>query len=215
MWNHVFEGWIQYYQGALTGCGGRLWASYMQDSESDRLQDYIIDGEPVVEIDIHASGATIIAARENFPIPDVDDIYSSLKVHGLERDLAKAVINHSISVGSLNKKDFPSRIRKDPRLAPMARKVTWSNLRDQLKKQMPWLTRLDPKSNEDLYVQWKDSEIIIATMTKVFEAGVGCLSVHESLILPQSQLELGKAALIEAFEHNTGVVPKLNVRYPN
>ena len=124
MWNHVFEGWIQYYQGGLTGCGGRLWASYMQDSESDRLQDYIIDGEPVVEIDIHASGATIIAARENFPIPDVDDIYSSLKVHGLERDLAKAVINHSISVGSLNKKDFPSRIRKDPRLAPMARKVT-------------------------------------------------------------------------------------------
>ena len=142
MWNHVFEGWIQYYQGGLTGCGGRLWASYMQDSESDRLQDYIIDGEPVVEIDVHASGATIIAARENFPIPDVDDIYSSLKVHGLERDLAKAVINHSISVGGLNKKDFPNRIRKDPRLGPMARKVTWSSLRDQLKKQMPWLTRL-------------------------------------------------------------------------
>ena len=87
----------------------------------------------------------------------------------------------------------------------MARKVTWSNLRDQLKKQMPWLTRLDPKSNEALYVQWKYSEIIIATMTKVFEAGVGCLSVHESLILPQSQLELGKAALIKAFENHTGV----------
>ncbi len=78
----------------------------------------------------------LIAARENFPIPDVDDIYSSLKVHGLERDLAKAVINHSISVGSLNKKDFPSRIRKDPRLGPMARKVTWSSLRDQLKKEI-------------------------------------------------------------------------------
>jgi len=215
MWNHGFEGWVQYYQGGLTGCGGRLWANYMLDSEADRLQDYKIDGEPVVEIDIHASGATIIAARENLPIPDVDDIYSSLKVHGLERDLAKAVINHSISVGGLNKKDFPNRIRKDPRLGPMARKVTWSSLRDQLKEEMPWLTRLDPKSNEALYVQWKDSEIIIATMTKVFEAGVGCLSVHESLIVPQSQLELGKAALIEAFEKHTGVVPKLNIRYPS
>jgi hypothetical protein len=52
-------------------------------------------------------------------------------------------------------------------------------------------------------------------MTKVFEAGVGCLSAHESLIVPQSQLELGKAALIEAFERNTGVVPKLNIRYPS
>ena len=41
------------------------------------------------------------------------------------------------------------------------------------------------------------------------------ISVHESLILPQSQLELVKAALIEAFEQNTGVVPKLNIRYPS
>jgi hypothetical protein len=86
----------------------------MLDSEADRLQEYMIDDEPVVEIDIHASGATIIAARENFPIPDVDDIYSNLKVHELERDLAKAVINHSISVGAAVLQQQINQIHRQP-----------------------------------------------------------------------------------------------------
>jgi len=49
-------------------------------------------------------------------------------------------------------------------------------------------------------------------MFTVLEAGHGCLSVHESLIVPKEAEAIAMAAMTKAFEEVAGVTPRLKVK---
>jgi hypothetical protein len=76
-----------------------------------------------------------------------------------------------------------------------------------------WFDEFDRDTNYALQVQWLESQAIIQAMMTVLDHGAGCLSVHESLIVPVAARELAKSAMITAFEDAAGITPVLAEKY--
>ena len=77
----------------------------------------------------------------------------------------------------------------------------------------PWLEMFLIKTkNLSLKTQWLELEAVIKSMFTVLSSGYGCLSVHESLIVPKQAESIAQVAMVDAFEEVAGVTPKLKVK---
>jgi hypothetical protein len=61
--------------------------------------------------------------------------------------------------------------------------IPWSSYRDALAHSNPALTKLPDDFGMRLFRV--ESDIIVQAMLQLLEVGIGCLSVHDCLVVPQ------------------------------
>jgi hypothetical protein len=59
-----------------------------------------------------------------------------------------------------------------------------------------------------------ESEVMLGAMLKLMEDGIASLSVHDSLIVPISQLHLAEEVLSGHYHQQIGIRPVLKMNYP-
>ena len=92
---------------------------------------------------------------------------------------------------------------------------SWSDVASVLLEHMPFLDLLQPVKEDTFTLQNTESNILHHTMYGLYKhKGVAVLPVHNSLVVPQSKVEVTKKALENAFWFKTGVVPMLRTTFP-
>ena len=202
------------FVGGLEYRGGRLQASYQLLPEEERLS-ILIDNKPVSEVDVVSCGMVLLHSLAKQPVPDVDDLYSLVE-SSLTRKELKLLITAICNKGKLNKHRWPSNWKdhsKHPKLGPIVAKTNYRQFCQSLLSAYPWLKKFLLETKDvALKVQWLESEAVIKSMFTVLEAGHGCLSVHESLIIPKEAEAIAMAAMTDAFQEVAGVTPKLKIK---
>ena len=202
------------FVGGLEYRGGRLQASYQLLPEEERL-GILIDNKPVSEVDVVSCGMMLLHSLAGQPVPDVDDLYGLVE-SPLSRKELKLLITAICNKGKLNKHRWPSNWKdhsKHPKLGPIVAKTNYRQFCQSLLSAYPWLKKFLLETKDvALKVQWLESEAVIKSMFTVLEAGHGCLSVHESLIIPKEAEAIAMAAMTDAFQEVAGVTPKLKIK---
>ncbi len=193
--------------------GGRLYAvggGHQTIKKAERLK-LTIDGEAVAEIDVKASFISILSAKRGMPLDPYDDPY---EIEGLPRSLAKAVVTMTLGHDRFHAR-WPSKVKLnlEEKLGVDLGKAY------PLKKVLPLITSKLPAmadwGNVDFScfdLQFIESEAMLLAVERLaYDHHVASLPVHDSLIVPVSQLELAKGVLGEAYEEVTGHKPQLTV----
>ena len=91
----------------------------------------------------------------------------------------------------------------------------WSDIVGVLLEYMPFLDLLQPVKEDTFTLQNTEASILHDAMYGLYKhKGVAVLPVHDSLVVPQSKVEVTKKALENAFWFKTGVIPMLKITYP-
>lgn len=195
--------------------GGRLFSvkasdGYQNAKSTDR-KNMLINGEPVVELDIRASHLTILHALRGVEFDaSLRDPYV---IEGLSsRSIAKKWVTMT-----LGHERFHTRWPTD------TKEALDKELGDGWNKNLP-ASAVQAKVLERLPIlaDWPESDIrwgklqylescaIIETVeTLAFEHDVPCYPVHDSIIVPASQEGLARDVLSKAFKDVVGVSPHL------
>ena len=198
------------FVGGLENCGGRLQAKYQSLSAEKRLSDIQIDGQTVCEIDVVSCGLVLLHSLANQPIPNVEDLYSLVDTSLNRKEVKHLVTSLCNSKNHVISKNWSRKFKEDKKLGPIVAKTNYSQFTKSLLKAFPWLESFLTETKDlALKVQWLESEAIIKAMFTVLEAGHGCLSVHESLIVPKEAEAIARRAMIEAFQETANITPRL------
>jgi hypothetical protein len=193
--------------------GGRLYSlgedSYQRLKKDKRLQ-MRINGEPVGEIDVRASFLTILYALNGERLDPTWDPYD---VEGLPRDVVKAWITVTLGHDKFPVR-WPSETIKNFRKVGLeiggeypVRKVRVAVLNAH-----PAFASWPTQSVTCLDLMFLESQGIVGTMVRLMrEHEVVSLSVHDSLIVPKSQLDLASETLRREYKQAVGVFPNLRI----
>ena len=209
----VFTQWVRKYRGGLDSSGGRLYAEYQQADKDQVRLHWRINGEGVAEVDITACGPTILACLENkHDLVRGVDPYNILvtKVDGMTRGLAKKICHVVIGNGEVSK-TFPRSVTKDEKLKKLARKIRWKSVRQVIEQDLNYLLHPELKKKQSLWLQLHESGWLMRVLRRLLEEGVGCLPVHESVIVPRSKATRAKRVMIEEFRLLFGVEPLVDI----
>jgi hypothetical protein len=197
--------------------GGRLYSpgdSYRQHNQAERLK-MLIDGEPVVEVDIRASFLTILHALRGEPLNLSRDPYDFA---GLPRSVVKAWITMTLGHHQFHTR-WPKEIA-DEYLEKCGAKLGMAHpvrkVQEAVIDAFPVLTNWPEQKLTCFDLMYLESEAIIRAMLRLKrERGVVCLSVHDSIIVPAAQEAAAVAMLREEYWHVVGVGPTLKVNRPD
>ena len=200
------------FVGGLEYCGGRLQASYQLLPEDERLS-ILIDNKPVSEVDVVSCGMVLLHSLAKQPVPDVDDLYSLVESSLSRKELKHLITSLYNSKNHVASKNWSPKFKKDKKLGPIVAKTNYRQFCQSLLSAYPWLKKFLLETKDvALKVQWLESEAVIKSMFTVLEAGHGCLSVHESLIVPKEAEAIAIAAMTKAFGDVAGFTPKLKTK---
>jgi hypothetical protein len=198
-------------------------ATNYQQMSQDRRLELRLDGRPVAEIDISASYLTIFCAWHGQEV-DAAKAYSNLiGPDELDRAIVKTWVNSSFGNSGLLtrwspgiKRDFAKRYR-EKRWTIDTGKYPVSMVRKQTLARHPllelWGQPIEGKPQDYGDLMCRESEIIVSTMLRLArDHGIPSMPVHDSLIVPLSEVETSKRLLDEQFVKLTGVRPTLKVR---
>jgi hypothetical protein len=227
-------GWVRMFHMAYSRSyawdkGGRLYshppmpATNYQQMPQERRLELRLDGKQVVEIDINASYLTIFYAWHDQQIESATAYTNVVGPDELDRAIVKTWVNASFGNSGLLtrwptsvKNDFAKRYEKqrwtiDGRKYPVRRVREATLARHPLLKQWGQPCKGKPQDYGDL--MYRESQIIISTMVRLAtEHDVPSLPVHDSLIVPLSQVEVSQRVLKEQFQSYTGAIPTLKVK---
>lgn len=210
---YEFRQWARKFRGGVNDAGGRLYADYQSASGLSRL-NWLIDGEAVAEIDVTACGPTLLACwHDQQHLVDGLDPYQVLvdEINGMTRPLAKKICQIAVGNNKLSAKRFPDSIRKSETFKPILARLSWAKVRSVIERQLPYLLNPDGNTNQSLMLQAHESDWLMKVLRELLEQGVGCLPVHESIIVPRSKIEVTKEAMSSHFEACFGIRPLLDV----
>ena len=219
-----FRGFYRTFNHNLQG-GGRTYGACEAMRPEDRL-NIKIDGEAVAEIDVVSCQPTILFSRgiiDHLPLdeaPRAYDFYSAVvtALDGqLTRDDVKAVVNKAFGTANIPKHRWPDELKEvRERLSNgPSGCLKWPDVVSVLLEHMPFLALLQPVKEDTFTLQNTESSILHHTMYGLYKhKGVAVLPVHDSLVVPQSKVEVTKKALENAFWFKTGVIPMLKITYP-
>ena len=212
--------WTRIFKGSWgTNSYGRIYSTYQSVYKGEDRLNFIIDNEPVVEIDVHASALHIFSMYPNsevsFDLPDVDDFYDLINYKNKNRKLTKQVINAGLNGANILGRRFPVSIREheDPDVRALIEGVKWKDVKAAIFNTYPKL-KLAKEMDIAGYIQFKDSDVIMKTMLKLFEQGIGCLSVHDCVMVPQSREAEAEKIFSDVFVKDIGIKPRLHKSYP-
>lgn len=196
--------------------GGRLTAlgnpSYQNVAKAER-QGIAINGEEVVEIDIQANHLTLLVGLGCLPQTILhSDPY---EVEGLPRSVVKQWVTMTLGHDKRHVR-WPKEAEDDFLNKHGIALTTDYPLRatgDAILAKLPLLDEggETPKAGW-AELQYRESEIILSTMEALaYRHGVPSLPVHDSLIVPRSQVELAGRVLKQTYRDMTGVEPVLSL----
>lgn len=209
--------------------GGRLYAiggGYQQESQEERLT-MTINGEPVTEIDIHASHLTILHGLRGWPVP-AGDLYEGT---GFPRFIAKSWVAMALGHNNLptNKWSptakkayvkkacgirerggaFASFCKTLCRARCLQKFYPMAEVGPKIAAHYPILDDWNSSSIRWGDLQFLESEVIIgAVRTLAFDYDIPALPVHDSIIVPISKREVANDVLLAVFKSYVGTSPK-------
>jgi hypothetical protein len=204
-------------QGDLPGFdwnkGGRLYSlggGYQIQPSIERAK-MMLNGEPVVEIDIQASHLTILHALLGHPFkPGACDPYA---VPGIPRDVVKAWVTMTLGYDKFQSRW--SRANKDKYKekhgGELQREYPIRFVREQVLEALPVLSGWESCSHRWGDLQYLESCAVVGAVHKLaMRHAVPALPVHDSLIVPRSKQKLTRKVLSESFRCQVGVRPALS-----
>jgi hypothetical protein len=191
--------------------GGRLYScgqNQFQQLSKRRRAEITLDGETVVEIDVRASYLTILHGLAGRDMDVDQDPYS---VPGIPRNIVKAWLTATLGKGQVVTRwprqtieayadETGGRLGKDFRAAKIAEVMT---------ARFPVLNELERLKLSWAELMFVESQAIIGAMTALMDRGVPSLPIHDSLLVPSSQVTLAVVLLSTAFNKAAGVRPML------
>ena len=183
--------------------GGRLYCqlphnNYQSLSGHERSL-ITVNGEAVVEMDIHACALSITHALFKIPLPDRSDLYH---LEGVERDVVKSWINLSLTNGRPLER-WPETVIEDFKSNKTKHKEA-SFYRSSLLKLYPVINDLKQQNIGWARLQFEESEVILSTMQGLIKKGVPSYPVHDSIIVSQTSSEDAICCLQKCFRDRLG-----------
>lgn len=183
--------------------GGRLYSSshinsYQSLSGVDRSK-LTIDGEAVVEMDMHACALSITHALFGIPLPNQTDLYD---IGGLDRSIVKSLINLSLTNGKPLMK-WAESVTDDFGKAGIQYKKA-SHYAPIMLKAYPIINDLEQHNITWAKLQFEESETIIASMKELITRGIPSYPVHDSLKVPLSSQRVAERVLEGYFSKRLG-----------
>lgn len=183
----------------------------------------------VAEIDIGSSYLTIFYAWNDQQLHPEEDAYKGiLGDTEVDRIVVKTWINASFGYKALFTK-WSKKLKKDvlkkladKGLAQTAfdpRRYPMKMLKERVLQRHPLLERwggeIRGRVRDYGDLMFVESQVIIGTMLELMrDHGVPSMPVHDSLIVPFTQMRLAERILREQFQRKTGVVPRLETNSP-
>jgi hypothetical protein len=171
-----------------------------------------IDREQTCELDIQACQLTLIYGLTDTPMAQTRDPYD---IPGLSRVVVKKLVNMAIGKGD-QPIQWPKGFRRElvdggeaPLPAKMTCKVAWS----MVLKVHPILAELKSRRLDWARLQYSESRMLMATLVQLMDAhGVVALPVHDCIIVPVSQKDLGMEVFKRNFKQVCGLTPVITVK---
>ena len=210
----VFTQWTRKYRGGLDQSGGRLYANYQDANKELSRLHWLIDGEPVGEVDITACGPTILACLDNKhdQVRGIDP-YNILvsKIDRMTRPLAKKICHVVIGKGTISSKTWLRPITKHQEFKKLTSRIHWKNVKEVIESDLSYLLDPEAKTEQSLRLQFHESAWLMRVLRRLLEDGVGCLPVHESIIVPRSKIDLTQRVMVEEFRLLFGIEPLVDI----
>lgn len=176
----------------------------------DSRASLTINGEPVVELDVHASGLTILHGLAGVPLPARSDLYS---LSGLPRDAVKTWITSFVGKGGEPLRNWPQDA------PPAVRKVSRKAVREAVLEAYPLLLdlpallgveeapRLAGKALEAL-----EAEAVLGAVFALQAEGILALPIHDSVVVQERQAERARTVLEDRYRAIAGVIPVVRTK---
>lgn len=199
--------------GRLYDCG----ASYQHlrgwkhQDQLDSRATMTINGEPVAELDIHASWLTLVHGLAGVPLPDKPDLFD---FPGLKRDAVKLWHNAFINNGAKNLGNWPSDTPKD------IRNQSRKEIRSSLLGAYPFLGSVrtllgvpedQPKLCGEVLTAM-EARAILGAVFELMDRGILALPVHDSLVVQARNIEAARETMTRHYRETAGVAPIIRVR---
>ena len=196
--------------------GGRLYSlgnGYQQMSQEERAA-MLINGEPVVEIDVSASHVRVLYGLSGQPLDPATDPYI---MNAYPREVVKDFISMILGHGgfqrawSHRKKEWY--IDPDNGGIDLQKTYPIAKVRKAVLDHLPLLQGWEDSPIRWGHLQYVESCAVIECMEILaFEHDVPALPVHDSIIIPVKNLELAKQVLSSSFQRHTAALRMLKMK---
>lgn len=192
-----------FQRGGRTG-GPAFWLNL---PKVRRRHDLLLDAGPVAEIDIQAAIPSIAYALVG-KRPQ-EDPYGIPSLTKMKRGMIKIALMQLFW-----RRHSPRGRFSDEVQAHIKGHYRYREVVDAIREwNAPIAHMLGAEEPIGATLMWHESEIIIDATLRAFKAGATALPLHDALIMPASQIELGKHVLEGAFRDRLGVPPTLKVDF--
>jgi hypothetical protein len=190
--------------------GGRWYGGWTSLTRETRKY-LTIDGEPVVEVDLNASLLTLLSLVVSQPMlcgDSWDDAYAAVaerlefdEPYEVSRAKVKQVIVELIGTGNPYKAEPASHDKDSPFDDSETSKKQFNHIRDLCHQAYPALLMLNKKDmNFIAALSFHEATIITQTMLRLKDMGVAAYSVHDGLIVKQSNADTTVSTLREVYD---------------
>ena len=190
--------------------GGR-WYGGWTSLTRDTRKHLTIDGEPVVEVDLNASLLTLLSCIVSQPMrcgDTWDDAYAVVaerlefdEPYEVSRAKVKQVIVELIGTGNPHKAEPSAKDEDSPFDYSERSKKQFNHIRDLCHQEYPALLMLNKKDmNFVAALSYHEATIITQTMLKLKDMGLAAYSMHDGLIVKQSNADTTVSTLREVYD---------------
>jgi len=190
--------------------GGRWYGGWTSLTRETR-KHLTIDGEPVVEVDLNASLLTLLSCVVSQPMQcgdTWDDAYAVVaerldfdEPYEVSRAKVKQVIVELIGTGNPHKAESAANDKDSPFDDSETSKEQFNHVRELCHQAYPALLTLNNKDmNFIAALSFHEANIITQTMLKLKDMGVAAYSMHDGLIVKQSNADTTVSTLREVYD---------------
>ena len=200
------------YHNGNFDSGGRWYGGWTSLTRETR-KHLTIDGEPVVEVDLNASLLTLLSCivSQSMQCGDTwDDAYAVVaerlefdEPHKVSRAKVKQVIVELIGTGNPHKAEPAAHDKDSPFDDSETSKKQFNQIRDLCHQAYPALIMLNKKDmNFIAGLSFREASIITQTMLTLKDMGVAAYSMHDGLIVKQSNADITVSTLREVYDEH-------------
>ena len=198
------------YHNGNFDSGGRWYGGWTSLTREIR-KHLTLDGEPVVEVDLNASLLTLLSCVVSQPMQcgdTWDDAYAVVaerlefdEPYEVSRAKVKQVIVELIGTGNPHKAEPAAKDKDSPFDDSETSKKQFNHIRELCHEVYPALLMLNKKDmNFVAALSFHEATIITQTMLKLKDMGVAAYSMHDGLIVKQSNADITVSTLREVYE---------------
>ena len=169
----------------------------------------LIDGQPTIEVDVHASSLTLLSNDYylGFDLPDTEDLYQYGPLANLDRELVKLVTQVIINGVAHDRSGWPPSLKEEK--GKLIGDEKWADYVRPLIATYPSLTKL--REHMGLHLMLTEADVIIHAMNYLLDKGIGCLSLHDCLIVPNHNAQDAVEAFNNAYDKLSMQRPILHI----